>query len=227
MSWIPSLAQHCCRGGAVVSPVRNQSPWPTARPAWARLRARTCCSVPSTSVTSAGEARSRLIPRGTPWPSTTTASRWVPLPRLVLPTSTHLLGGSETYADEALAPGQVAPHSRPGQKLLPRCKPHAFPIPLAQSLPSRGMACAKLRGQITRASRGLEDQKDAFQDRAVVLPRVASTGAIRKHLFQLGQVLVLYQAFCHAQFLAESSCKKLQSTYACCACETTSNPKDE
>ena len=45
----------------------------------------TCASVLSASVTSAGEALASCVPNGMPWPSTNTI-RFVPLPRLVLPT---------------------------------------------------------------------------------------------------------------------------------------------
>ena len=52
------------------------------RPARGTLTASRVCSA---SFTSAGDAEARMLPRGTPWPSTTTI-HFVPLPFLVFPT---------------------------------------------------------------------------------------------------------------------------------------------
>ncbi len=66
----------------------------------------TCSSTPSTRVTSAGDALAVAHARGTPWPSATTI-HFVPLPRLVFPTSEPLFLREQNFHQQRLHPSRV------------------------------------------------------------------------------------------------------------------------
>jgi hypothetical protein len=90
---------------AVVTPVGNDPQRSLLRPAWTAAWNQIASRVVSANFTSAGEALVRWLPKGTPWPSTTTI-HFVPLPRLVLPIPSPLFCRSEAAIQKALLPIQ-------------------------------------------------------------------------------------------------------------------------